>query len=315
MVGDRRSWTGRLQVAALSFKLTLQTSSTHRYTVLFANPTFVSNDRCKNGSLIDSFLCGLFCRPIRFFDQLYVTSNNRGQRHQLFIVAKVGERYRVLAALHHQWLYGVSVVAQSAKVIRILQASHNQPSIRRELQQAARRWSKDGKLEVDDKQPAAFPFLTTCLFIGASIHPGGDFAPAVQIQPLPLNTYYNAITNDDGISIYDVTSAPDIRYAFNLLDNSAGESIITAGEYIDSYRPENIWDGFSKLSTIDAAALESAWPGSKWINHHPDANANASLVSTTADAFTGLSLKETAKSKLVIEALQDEPDNLIWFEV
>jgi len=29
-----------------------------------------------------------------------------GQRHQLFVIAKVKDRYRTLCAVHHQWLYG-----------------------------------------------------------------------------------------------------------------------------------------------------------------------------------------------------------------
>lgn len=29
-----------------------------------------------------------------------------GQRHQLFVIAKILGRYRGLAAVHHQWLYG-----------------------------------------------------------------------------------------------------------------------------------------------------------------------------------------------------------------
>jgi hypothetical protein len=33
-----------------------------------------------------------------------------GQRHQLFAIAKIGGRYRSLAALHHQWLYGFTAL-------------------------------------------------------------------------------------------------------------------------------------------------------------------------------------------------------------
>ena len=59
-----------------------------------------------------------------------------GQRHQLFIIAKVGTRYRVLAAVHHQWLYGLKAVEQCLQAIQLLQADVNQAHIRRELQQA-----------------------------------------------------------------------------------------------------------------------------------------------------------------------------------
>ena len=36
-----------------------------------------------------------------------------GQRHQMFIIAKAGGRYRVLAALHHQLLHGFMAVRQA----------------------------------------------------------------------------------------------------------------------------------------------------------------------------------------------------------
>jgi hypothetical protein len=52
-----------------------------------------------------------------------------GQRHQLFIIAEVGSRYRVLAALHHQWLYGLTAVQQCLQVITFLQAERNQDEI------------------------------------------------------------------------------------------------------------------------------------------------------------------------------------------
>jgi hypothetical protein len=148
-----------------------------------------------------------------------------GQRHPLFIIAKVGSRYRVLAALHHQWLYGLTAVQQCLQVITFLQADRNQAHIRCELQQAALRWSGDN--DVDDSGNIVFPFLTTCLSLGASLDEGGDFGPSIQIQPLPINTRYDAITNDDGISIYDITSAPQVRYAScHLSDDPEGERIV-----------------------------------------------------------------------------------------
>ena len=39
-----------------------------------------------------------------------------GQRHQLFAAAKINGRYRSLAAIHHQWLYGLTVRSHSSHV-------------------------------------------------------------------------------------------------------------------------------------------------------------------------------------------------------
>jgi len=42
-----------------------------------------------------------------------------GQHHQIFIIAKIGARYRGLAALHHQWLYGASALKSESLLLSI----------------------------------------------------------------------------------------------------------------------------------------------------------------------------------------------------
>jgi hypothetical protein len=59
-----------------------------------------------------------------------------GQRHQFYAIAKVGNRYRIVAAVHNQWLYGYTAVRQCLNTMRILSASQNLPGIRRELKLA-----------------------------------------------------------------------------------------------------------------------------------------------------------------------------------
>lgn len=36
------------------------------------------------------------------------------QRHELFVIAKIGNRYRGLAAIHHQWLYGAAALQRKS---------------------------------------------------------------------------------------------------------------------------------------------------------------------------------------------------------
>lgn len=45
-----------------------------------------------------------------------------GQRHQLFVVARVHGRYRCVAAFHSQWLYGNQAVMAAARILRRLSA-------------------------------------------------------------------------------------------------------------------------------------------------------------------------------------------------
>lgn len=56
------------------------------------------------------------------------------QRHQLFAVAKVAGRYRVLAAAHHQCLFDEEVVECCLQTLYLLQ--HNASLLRQDLQVA-----------------------------------------------------------------------------------------------------------------------------------------------------------------------------------
>ena len=131
------------------------------------------------------------------------------------------------------------------------------------------------------------------------------------------------MTNDDGISVYDVTSAPRIRYAFFFPGDPNGESILSAQQYLDGYPDapqENntaadraFWDQFAKLDIIDAAALESAWPGSKFQDQETNLSTSNS-IDNNAELLQTISLKEAATAKLVMEAFQSDPSELEWLD-
>ena len=59
-----------------------------------------------------------------------------GQRHQFFAMARINKRYRTLAVVHNQWLYGHTAVRQCLNTMRILSAAGNLQNIRRELKLA-----------------------------------------------------------------------------------------------------------------------------------------------------------------------------------
>jgi hypothetical protein len=46
-----------------------------------------------------------------------------GQRHQFFAIARINDRYRTLAVIQNQWLYGRSAVRQCLQTMRILSAT------------------------------------------------------------------------------------------------------------------------------------------------------------------------------------------------
>ena len=59
-----------------------------------------------------------------------------GQRYQFFAIARIYNRYRTLAVIHNQWLYGHSAVQQCLQTMRILSAAGNPQGIRRDLKLA-----------------------------------------------------------------------------------------------------------------------------------------------------------------------------------
>lgn len=59
-----------------------------------------------------------------------------GQRHQLFVIAKIGKGHRCLAAMHHQWLYGKLAVDVAARLVLIFQCPANHRQLGFELIEA-----------------------------------------------------------------------------------------------------------------------------------------------------------------------------------
>lgn len=59
-----------------------------------------------------------------------------GQRHQLFLIAKVNNRYRTLAALHQQWSYEALAIKRCGSVLKVLKA--NGSALRRDVRKAER---------------------------------------------------------------------------------------------------------------------------------------------------------------------------------
>jgi hypothetical protein len=91
---------------------------------------------------------------------------------------------------------------------------------------------------------------------------------------LNINTQYDAVDNDDGISVFDVTIPGHPRYAMIRLaehENEYGDSnkILNASDYMLRYTKDATFFEFTAqiqalddLPQVDVAALKSAWPQS-----------------------------------------------------
>ena len=68
-------------------------------------------------SLTPTCVVSRLCRELPFETLL----QTMGQRHQLFVIAKVKARYRTLCAVHHQWLYGQTALRRCLGTLKIFQ--------------------------------------------------------------------------------------------------------------------------------------------------------------------------------------------------
>ena len=120
-----------------------------------------------------------------------------GQRHQLFVIAKINGRYRNLCAIHHQWLYGSIAVKQCLNILKTFGDGTNRTPIAEELV-AASKYNEDFWIQSTDdegKTKIPFPFVTTCLIIGASFNIDG-YTHSVIVEPFGMA--YNQGDNNDG---------------------------------------------------------------------------------------------------------------------
>ncbi|KAL5592420.1 hypothetical protein FOBRF1_013446 [Fusarium oxysporum] len=151
-----------------------------------------------------------------------------GQRYQLFVIARVGNYYRPLAAIHHQWLYGVSALRSCRRFLRISSDPSNRIALKHELHLAVDFFQKRGpppsdpsEYEDPERTACPFPFITTCLAVGAAYD--FDLGRVDTIHELAFDTGFDQGDNNDGITMLDITDLVDVRYCFvNLFGLSPG---------------------------------------------------------------------------------------------
>ncbi|KAK7408783.1 hypothetical protein QQX98_009027 [Neonectria punicea] len=216
-----------------------------------------------------------------------------GQRHQLFVIARVGNHYRTLAAVHHQWLYGVSALRSCRRLLRIFSDVNNRITLKHELDLATGFFKDQGpppsrppsyeEAEEVEERPCPFPFITTCLATGAAYD--SEVGRVQTIHELAFNTGFNQGDNNDGITVLDITDPADVRYCFvNLFERDDDEDSdspdspgactpLTGREYVGGYYDESdvmIKDNMSLIEALDKSplvkvgALADTWPWGDW---------------------------------------------------
>ncbi|KAF2210371.1 hypothetical protein CERZMDRAFT_106795 [Cercospora zeae-maydis SCOH1-5] len=301
-----------------------------------------------------------------------------GQRHQLFAVAKVASRYRVLAAIHHQWLYAESVVDRALQILKLFQS--NAPLLRQDLQYAnqvdwqsikpspqrsMKQWrAMTSEEHIEERKTrlaieSQFPIITTCLMVGTAKGEDGYS----RVHPLPVTTSLKDCDNNDGYSVFDITDPEHLRYCFVLGEDSQSMAYgdtdyvqpmtpIGPREYLACYVAErdNVpsdeeeearhdsddsrWnsrvtraymelemdpdvDEMRQYLLIDANTLAEVWPMEKFRTSQavPGAPGPEEGGATRgAASITQQSLRSTAMSEVISQALEDERGDLSWLQ-
>ncbi|KAF1846431.1 uncharacterized protein K460DRAFT_356108 [Cucurbitaria berberidis CBS 394.84] len=250
-----------------------------------------------------------------------------GLRHQLFIIAKINGRYRSLACVHHQWLYGFTVLKTCRRLVKIFQCPQNAHLLKLELARASGFPPKAWEDEVEFDEPPEFPFITTCLLTGTSVDLENNYISQATAEP--WNVAFYAIDNDDGITIFDLTDLNCISHCFvhfradNYEDDKQQAGIFISktmvplfgSEYLSIYYKNSeqtlemrqVADWMSDIPLIDTTVLEDIWPEGDWFsrsrNRLPPAVSNLQVNNPELGRKT---LAEQAMEMTIQKLLREE---------
>ncbi|KAI4220121.1 MAG: hypothetical protein L6R40_008694 [Gallowayella cf. fulva] len=210
-----------------------------------------------------------------------------GQRHQLFVIARINGRYRQLCIANHNWLYGHTAIKRCHQIITIFQDPGNRLALEQELLVAKEKaqliWpatSIEGDPEHDMDVHIRFPFIATCLTLGASFGVDEGYHHGVSIVPLHLH-YIERGHSDDG------------KYGVQEMAPLSGQTYLKA--YYDLDDPEHgprmqpSLDRLNKHPLIPTSTLGDLWPDADW--EEPETDAALLEPSDTRDDHASLTAK------------------------
>ncbi|CAG8980900.1 hypothetical protein HYALB_00012944 [Hymenoscyphus albidus] len=130
--------------------------------------------------------------------------------HQTFIIAKVNQRYRGLAAIHTTEHFSVEdLIDIRLYLMKTFQNARNHPPLLAELTWASNQPTTFWDTKRDIKAKPEFPYIHTCLYIAvAASHPRS------KVTSLPLNVVFDTLERELGIIVVDITDLSRPRCAF-----------------------------------------------------------------------------------------------------
>ena len=204
-----------------------------------------------------------------------------GQRHQLFVIAKILGKYRNLAAVHHQWLYGATALKRCHRLVQLFEAIENRIPLEQELISAQHHdeqswksdWRSSGRRAV-----IPFPMITTCLTLGASFDVTDGYFHGVHIESFGMD--FDGGDNNNGITVIDISVLSHVRYCFVDMYGMESETRVplmtplSGSTYLWAYYDKDnkqhqemhghLIDKLEKWDLVDVAALHDTWPEGDW---------------------------------------------------
>jgi hypothetical protein len=172
--------------------------------------------------------------------------------------------------------------------------------------------------------PCPFPFITTCLIVGASYNP--EIGRCSSLDEEPFGMGYDQGHNNNGITVLDITDLSNIRYCFvDFYGMESDRAVplhtpLDGWTYLRAYYDDThdlvvnnkaTTDGLEKYSLVELSALAGCWPDGNWQTAAGGGDSNLGLAHTRSDRTPMPSLRALSQKRLFQRLLSsDGPPDL-----
>ncbi|KPM40833.1 hypothetical protein AK830_g5719 [Neonectria ditissima] len=184
--------------------------------------------------------------------------------YQVLIIARIGQSYRCLAGVNYAEEYLDETLWTCRRVLCVFSDANNRLALKQELALAADFFNNEDKRTRDssrssdpyhtsDGVPCPFPFVTTCLLLGAAYNHN---LLARKAKELPYDTWFDAIENSRNITVLDITVLEKVAYGLLTyippFDGHHKRFVgpLTGWEYCLRHNPEEHWSTIQKNNVI-----------------------------------------------------------------
>ncbi|KAF7301362.1 hypothetical protein MIND_00701400 [Mycena indigotica] len=201
-----------------------------------------------------------------------------GQRHQIFLVARVvahgddAARYRCVGAYHHQWCYGRLPLSSTRRFLTLLKHSDNAKIVKAEIDALQGQYGKETSAKNANYVPCPYSlFLVAsafCVDLENGYMSGDNFAHGI----LDAMMGSSQGDNNDGITVFDITNPADPAYCHVSIygleaarDNVESRVPLSAERYVRAYYPETATKDMENpdLDELDVRAKFDALRGER----------------------------------------------------